>query len=129
MAPEHLPLPVLLFDADCGFCSATATRVPLLRLRCAIKPMQSIDLAAHGVDPRRALREMPVIDAAGVVHWGHLGWAAALATGPLPYRVAGAILRHRPVEPLARLVYRWIATHRHLMPGGTAACALPSRPA
>ena len=30
-----------------------------------------------------------------------------------------------PLGLLAWPVYRWIAGHRHLLPGGTAACSLP----
>lgn len=53
--------------------------------------------------------------AAAVNHCFHyIWWARPLA---FLYRVPG--LRH-----LEDWLYRWIAAHRHLMPGSTATCAL-----
>lgn len=45
----------------------------------------------------------------------YIWWARPLA---LLYRIPG-------LRQLEDWLYRWIAEHRHLMPGSTAACALP----
>lgn len=47
----------------------------------------------------------------------YIWWARPLA---VLYRIPG--LRH-----LQDWLYRWIADHRHLMPGSTATCAIPSK--
>jgi predicted DCC family thiol-disulfide oxidoreductase YuxK len=112
-------------DGDCGFCMRSAAQVHRLGVDVDARTLQTEDLTAHGVDSERALREMAVLDAAGGVHYGHRGWAAILATGPAPWRAVGVLMRHRPVEPIARAVYRWVSENRSRMPGGTPACALP----
>jgi len=116
---------LLLYDADCGFCTATARRVPLLRLPVDIASVQGSDLVSLGVDPERAVTEMPFVDSRGRVHYGHLAWAAAMRTGALPLRVVGAALGSAVLAPIAARAYRWVATHRHRLPGGTPSCELP----
>lgn len=118
-------LPVLLYDDDCGFCTRTARLVPRLGVRCRIAALGATDLPALGVDPQRAQREMPFVDRRGAVSYGHHAWAGVLRTGPLPCRLAGRLLEAPGVSWAAARVYAWIAGHRQLMPGGTAACRLP----
>lgn len=118
---------LLLYDADCGFCQRTARRLPRLRLDLDITSLQSRDLPQLGVDRERAFRDMPYVDPAGQVHYGHLAYAHALATGPLPCRILGRLLRTWPISALARAGYRVISRNRHRLPGGTAACELPRR--
>lgn len=117
--------PALLYDADCGFCSAVARRLPRLRLAAEVVAMQAVDLPALGVDAGRALTEMPFVEATGRVTYGHRAWATALRHSAPVLRPLGPVLDHWPVEPVARRVYAWVSSHRHLMPGGTAACSLP----
>ena len=66
-------------------------------------------------DPERCIREMPVVTPDGV-QYGHRAWAAILATGPAPARAVGTLMRHRPIEPLARRVYTWVSGNRHRLP-------------
>lgn len=115
---------MLLYDPDCGFCTTTANRMRGWGLGCAIEPITPLRLAELGVDPRRVIREVPFVHDDGRVVHGSDAMAAALRTGALPLRVAGAIISSAPVRPLAQLVYRQVAAHRHQLPGGTAACEL-----
>lgn len=119
--------PVLLYDADCGFCTATARRLPLLRLGVEVRALQECDLAALGVDEARARVEMPFVDGTGV-HYGHRAYAAALQHGHQPLRLLGRVLGSRLLDGPAGAAYHWVATNRHRLPGGTAACALDRRP-
>lgn len=118
--------PTLLYDADCGFCMRAAEKVPTLRLDVAIDSLQAVDLAALGVSADRAVTEMPFVHADGSVVYGHRAIAAALRTGPAPLRVIGRVIAAPGVDPLARLIYGWVARHRQQLPGGTAACAIPT---
>lgn len=118
--------PTLLYDADCGFCTRTAGRVPWLRLDVAVAALQSVDLAALGVSPKRAVVEVPFVHADGSVVYGHAAIAAALRQGPAPLRVIGHIITLPGIDRIARLIYGWVASHRQQLPGGTPACAIPT---
>lgn len=116
--------PILLYDADCGFCSLVASKLWLLQLDTDVVAMQRTDLVSLGVDDERARRDMPFVASDGRVEYGHRAWAAALCTGNRALRAAGAVLRSPVISPVARGLYAWVSTHRHLLPGGTAACTL-----
>jgi predicted DCC family thiol-disulfide oxidoreductase YuxK len=120
---------ILVYDGDCGFCSRSVNWLrAVLPAFPRAEPWQAVDLAALG------LSRAEVDDA---VQW----------VGPDGYRAAGpralaALLRHQPhaglrllgrvgdartVRPVVAAAYRWVAAHRHRLPGGTPACAV--RPA
>lgn len=115
--------PTLLYDADCGFCTKAARLVPRLHLDVDVVALQTIDLASLNVSSERAVEEMPFVHPDGTVNYGHEAVAAALRTGPAPVHVLGLILGLPALTPIARPAYRWLARHRHRLPGGTAACA------
>lgn len=116
---------MVLHDADCGFCARCARLITRLGARVTVGALQIEDLVALGVDPERAIREMPVVHPDGRISWGHEAWADILRAGPLPLRLAGRLLGSRVMRRPGARVYRWIAEHRHAMPGGSGACALP----
>lgn len=122
-----MPRGLLLYDPDCGFCTRAARQVPRLRVDVDIEAMSQQHLAAHGIDPARAAREMPFVASDGSVSFGHRAWAGILATGPAPARLAGRVLAAPGVDRVAARAYRWIAEHRELLPGGTPQCALPQQ--
>jgi predicted DCC family thiol-disulfide oxidoreductase YuxK len=115
---------VLLYDADCAFCTRAAAVVPKLRLAVGVCSLQSVDLAKLGVDPDRATRELPFVDASGAVSYGHVAVAGALRTGPLPLKIAGRIMTLPGLNPVFAALYRLVAKNRHRLPGGSAACQL-----
>jgi predicted DCC family thiol-disulfide oxidoreductase YuxK len=116
---------LLLYDADCGFCTRVAALAPKMHLATDVRPQQSVDLAAVGVSPERAPLEVPFVAADGSVVYGHEAIAGALRTGPLPARWLGALMIWQPVSHLAREIYRLVARYRHRLPGSTSACRIP----
>lgn len=84
------------------------------------------DLESRFTSVRRedAMEQMLVVDERGHVHRG------ADAFPPI-FRLlsGGALLRWPWLLPggpaLARIVYRWVARHRHELPGGAGACETP----
>ena len=58
-------VPLVLYDADCGFCTASAGWLGRRKLRTAISPLQRADLAALGVDADRARRQIPFVEPDG----------------------------------------------------------------
>lgn len=117
---------ILLYDADCGFCTRAAGAAQRLRLDLVVQPIVPGRLAGLGVDVERAARELPFVAADGSVSYGHRAVAHALGTGPLPARVIGRALDARIWRRPAAAAYGWVARHRHELPGGTSSCALPS---
>ena len=63
---------------------------------------------------------------AGAVHGGAQAVAKLLLSAPGGWPLVGALLTLPPVRWMAHGLYRLIARNRHRLPGGTAACALPS---
>ncbi len=118
----------LLYDADRGFCTKAAHLAGRLPLDIHITSLQSVDLPSLGVSPERALEEMPYVGADGSVCYGHRAVAAALGTGPFPFRLLGRAIVLPGIGRISERVYRWIARHRHQLPGGTPACVLPPAP-
>ncbi len=115
----------LVYDGDCAFCSSSARA--LLRwapATAAVIPWQRADLAELDLTPAQCDAAIQWVDGAE-----HLQGAAAIAaylrSGRAPHRVVGQLLGSRPGLVVAEPAYRWVAGHRHLLPGGTPACKLP----
>ncbi|MFH8346066.1 thiol-disulfide oxidoreductase DCC family protein [Streptomyces sp. NPDC018045] len=120
--------PVLVYDGDCGFCT-TSVRFAERRIRprCTVTPWQFTDLEALGVTRERAEHEVLWITPAGRVYGGAQAVAKLLMSARGAWAVPGALLTLPPLRRLAHAGYRLVADNRHRMPGGTAACSLPSR--
>ena len=119
---------VFLYDGDCAFCSSCArwlqrwvpTPVP-------VRPWQFTDIGALGISAAECDAAVQWID--GPRHAAGPGAIAALLrTSRVWWRAAGWLLGTRVGLTLAWPVYRWVASNRDRLPGGTAACALPSAP-
>ncbi|GJF27549.1 hypothetical protein KNE206_02490 [Kitasatospora sp. NE20-6] len=137
--PAHDPL--LVFDGDCAFCTTCvdwAARYPRASLSSGgweAVPYQRADLAALDrrvggrglVTAGRTGQEVLWLTPGGQVYGGAQAVARLLMRSGGAWAYAGALLALPPVRPLAAAVYRAVARHRHRMPGGTPACALPGR--
>lgn len=124
------PVPRLVFDGDCGFCTTSATWVAE-RLQRAdgpnaqLVPWQFTDLAAIGTTAERVQREVLWVETDGTLHGGAQAFARWLVFRGGPYALVGTALTLPPIKQLAAVVYRLVARNRQRMPGGTPACALP----
>jgi predicted DCC family thiol-disulfide oxidoreductase YuxK len=118
--------PTFVYDGDCAFCTSCARfierRVPS---RAAVVPWQFADLAALGLTREQAEEAVQWVGADGVRASGPDAVALLLRDAGRFWRVPGRVLQLGPVRFAAWPAYRWIADHRHLLPGGTAACSLP----
>ena len=120
-----MPKPLVVYDADCGFCT-TSTMWLSKHGTFDIKAGQFIkDLESMGLN-------MAMIQEAA--HWvvggervasGSDAIGKALIARGGPSRILGNIVLSPMVRPAARFVYKRIAKNRHRMPGGTAACKIP----
>ncbi len=119
--------PVVFFDADCGFCTASAGRLGRLDTDVRIEPIRASTLTDLGIDVDRAADELPVLLPDGTVLWGAAAIAAVLRRARGPLRLVGRALQLPGLRGLAALTYRWVARNRGRLPGGTPACTVASR--
>lgn len=112
---------VLVYDGDCGFCTASADR--LLRWSrgsLAVVPWQGADLDALGLTPAECSSAVQLVSSTGRASGG-AAVAAALRNCRQPYRTAGTLLAWRPLHPLVERAYSLVAANRHRLPGSTCA--------
>ncbi|SDH89471.1 thiol-disulfide oxidoreductase DCC family protein [Agrococcus jejuensis] len=120
---------LLVFDGDCGFCTTTVDRLRAVLPRFPeAQPWQRLDLASLDLTIDDVTTYAWLVDRASGRRWHGAQTFAALLRGQrgaLP-RLAGAVLAAPGVRDVAALGYDWISAHRHELPGGTPACALPA---
>ena len=121
--------PTLVYDADCGFCTRSVQFIQRWvdrRDRYDVRPWQELDLAAVGLTAQDCDEAAQFLMADGSVRSGHEAIASAATHGAPGWRPVGHLLLAPGISWVAARTYRWVATHRHRLPGGTAACARPS---
>jgi len=119
-------MPTFVYDGDCAFCTSCADfiekRIPT---HARVIPWQFADLDALGLTAEQCEEAVQWVAANGTTAAGPDAIAAMLHDAGRFWQVAGGALRFGPVRSAAWPAYRWVADHRHLLPGGTAACSLP----
>lgn len=119
--------PVLVYDGDCGFCSASARFIERhIPAPGAIVALQLVDLDALGTTRERAEREVLWVDRTGRVRGGAQAIAGLLRAAGGVWAAPGLLLQIPPMRWVAAGVYRWVSANRHRLPGGTPTCALPA---
>ncbi len=118
--------PTFVYDGDCAFCTSCAQfierRIPSAS---RVVPWQFADLAALGLTAEQAEAAVQWVGADGTIAAGPDAVAMLLRDAGRGWTLPGRTLQLGPVRWAAWPAYRWIAAHRHLMPGGTPACSLP----
>lgn len=115
--------PVLLYDGDCGFCTASVNWIRrVVRPAARMEAWQLADLAALGVTERQCRRSIQWIPTTGTPHESAGAVAALLRTGRGLWPVVAMTLSLPVLVQVADAVYRVIARHRHRLPGATSSC-------
>jgi predicted DCC family thiol-disulfide oxidoreductase YuxK len=117
--------PTFVYDGDCSFCTTCAQfierRIPT---RARVIPWQFADLDSLGLTTDECEEAVQwVSDSARAA--GPDAIALILKDAGRAWKFAGDALNFGPIRLAAWPAYRWVAGHRHLLPGGTAACSLP----
>ncbi len=116
---------VLLYDGDCGFCTASAHFFDdRLHSPAQVRPWRAEDALSHGVSPDEAETEIHFVTTSGSVLGGADAVLAWWRTSPGPWAIPAWILQLPGLVQLTRIGYRLIARHRHALPGATAACSV-----
>jgi predicted DCC family thiol-disulfide oxidoreductase YuxK len=117
--------PVLVYDADCSFCTRSARSLGRhLHPPAAIAPWQGLDLAAAGLTVADVRSAAWWLDADGRRWRGHEAIGQALVAARGWRAVCGHLILVPPLAWLARPIYAVVARNRSKMPGGTDACEL-----
>lgn len=127
--PAPLPatgVPVLVYDGDCGFCTASASWLAR-RWTVAARavPWQQLDpaaLADLGLTAGAAAEAAWWVDERGVAWRGHLAIARALAAAGGAWGPAGRAIGVPPLRWVAAAAYPVVVAVRHHLPGATPAC-------
>jgi predicted DCC family thiol-disulfide oxidoreductase YuxK len=116
---------VLLYDADCGFCTSSVRCA--LRLGCQVEaiPWQAWPhLAEFGITPKAATAALHLVDGNRILI-GHEAVAVTLRhSSHRVVRIAGRVLGSKALRPLGRRAYAWVAANRYRLPGSTDACKI-----
>jgi predicted DCC family thiol-disulfide oxidoreductase YuxK len=121
------PLPILVFDGDCGFCTTCARFLARWVVRgrpASVMPWQALDLAGLGLTCDQCQVAAQWVGQDGQLASGHAAIAAALKGGRSPWRPVGALLVAPGFSWISARLYSWVANHRYALPGGTPACRI-----
>jgi len=122
-SPADDGLPLLVYDADCAFCTRMAElAVTRMKVACRIVPWQQADLAALGLTEAEVTEKVWWVEPGVGKVSGHRAVAAAFRHGSPALRPVGRLLDAKPLAPVASAGYDLVARNRHRLPGGTAAC-------
>lgn len=113
---------MLIFDGDCGFCTASARWIEARG--APIAAWQALDLSEYPVTEADVAEAAWWIDESGAGHRGHYAIGHALKAVGGAWGLTGTALVNPPVSWLARPVYALVARNRHKLPGATDSCKL-----
>ncbi len=121
-------LPVLVFDGDCAFCSATVRRAQRwIRRMPPVVPFQRADLGLLGLTEADCLAAVQYVARDRKVYAAEDAVGAVLLAAGKGWWLLGAVLRAPGIHWLSGVVYRSVARNRHRLPGSTPACSLADR--
>ncbi len=116
---------LLVFDGDCGFCTASAHWIQRrLPDNVEVEPWQSLDLDQLGLTEHDVTTAAWWIDDQDAKHRGHVAIGRALIASGGVWGAMGRLVTTPPLSWLARPGYWLIARNRHRLPGATDSCRL-----
>jgi len=122
------PSPVLVWDGDCAFCARCVSFIERrIKTDARIVAHQKADLAALGLTTEQCQAALQWVGADRTIRQGSRAVAALLRSSSLAWGILGAVIDLPVVRVVSSAIYKLIANNRHLLPGGTDACALDQR--
>jgi predicted DCC family thiol-disulfide oxidoreductase YuxK len=118
--------PLLIFDGECGFCTACATWAGRRLQDADVVPGQRVDVAVYGLTARDVSAAAWWVDERGGVYRGHRAIGKALQACGGWWRSVSLLCLIPPFSWVAWAVYGLVARFRHRLPGSTPACRLTS---
>lgn len=113
---------ILVFDGDCGFCTAAA-HWGEHRIGGTVVAYQHAELRALGLTAESCAAAVQYVDGSGRIRSGAAAIAGYLWDAGGIWKPIGGFMRLPGIRSISQIVYRLIARNRHRLPGGTPACA------
>ncbi len=114
---------MLIYDADCGFCTSTARWIEQRSQgRIRIQAWQSTDIEAYGLSVDDVTTAAYWIEPTSQPQRGHLAVGHCLSAVGGIYRPIGRLIAIPALSWLMAPGYRLVARNRHRLPGSTEAC-------
>lgn len=108
---------MLIYDGGCGFCRRSLGWARALGARFEAVPAGDVDPATYGLTERDLAEAAWWAEDDGTVLRGHEAVARVLRTSRWwPVRLLGRVVASRPVAPLSRRAYAWVAQNRSRFP-------------
>ena len=117
---------LVLYDADCGFCTTSSRAMTnrWFRADAEARSFQSVNLDDFGLTVDKCAEKLHVVDGTRVFVGG-AAISAVLRRSRLPWPAIGRVLALPGIRVLVEWVYGLVARNRHRLPGGSAACEMP----
>lgn len=116
---------VLVFDGDCAFCTRSAGFITRrIRPRTEVRSSQSLDLSALGLTPEQCALAVQWVGDDASIRSGAAAITSMLREGGRGWALLGTVGQLPGIRSAAELGYRVVASNRHRMPGGCAACEM-----
>lgn len=121
---ESVALGLLIFDGDCGFCTAAARKFgDFAGGSATIMPWQSLDLDDYDLTEAQCSSAAYWVQD-GQNYRGAHAFAQGLQVCRAPWPVIGNVMGLPPFIWIARGIYPILAKYRHKLPGATDACRI-----
>lgn len=115
---------MLLFDGECGFCTACAEWLcQRLERPARLVPWQWIDPQDYGLTREQTAEAVWWVEPSGRRFSGHRAVGRALLACRQPWRSLGHLFSVPGIRKLGDAVYPAVARRRAHLPGTTPACA------
>lgn len=126
---EVVGLPTLVFDGECGFCTASSGWIAGRRSGSGrAVPYQELDrtaLEGLGLSPSQVAGAAWWVDEGGTTWAGHQAIARSLVAAGGWRGTVGRALLVPPLRWLGSAAYPLVARHRRRLPGSVPACRPP----
>ena len=119
---------LLIFDGDCGFCTASAkwanTKFQSRQQVVSYQSLSPRELTGLGLTTADVTSAAWWIDRAGNRFRGHLAIGRALRAGGGFRGFVGVLFMYPPTSWISKLGYSFLVKFRHKLPGSTEQCKL-----
>lgn len=114
----------LIYDGDCGFCTASALWLERKSHKTKAIAWQQFDYASVGLTEQHVTNAAYFIKPDGSIYRGTYAMGRALLSATFPWALLGVPMVTAPFSWIACACYPIVVRYRQKLPGGTPSCSL-----